>query len=207
MDEIAQLLAVAVAIRARKQLHLALFQYLVVEMKGDAGHAALVLFARPIDVEVAQSAHLASQHALVVAQVLVELELGVGVHVERPLELALLPEHRPHAVDRGARRVDEGRFLRLAPMQQHLRVFEVVLHDEFAVPLCGGGTSAFMDDRVDLAKLPARLDAPNEVESIHVVDDIAIGQVFELDTLLEIVNHQDVGNTTLVQRLDQVAAD
>ena len=51
----------------------------------DAGHAALVLFARAVDVEVAQADDGALHLGKETADVVVEDELGVAVDVERAL--------------------------------------------------------------------------------------------------------------------------
>ena len=54
VDKVAQLLAVTVAIRPRKQARLAAIEYLVVEMESNARHCPFVLFARAVHIEVAK---------------------------------------------------------------------------------------------------------------------------------------------------------
>src|ERR1700756_2754423 len=109
VDEVAALLAVAVAVAALEQLALAGLEDLVVEVEGGAGHLALVLLAGPVHVEVTETHHLALEARLdAAAQVLVEQELGIAVDVERRFVAPLLLEHLAAAVDRGRGGVDEG---------------------------------------------------------------------------------------------------
>src|SRR5258708_11314253 len=55
VDEVAPLLAVAIAVRADEELDLAFVQQLVIGVQSDGGHAALVRLVRLIDVELAQT--------------------------------------------------------------------------------------------------------------------------------------------------------
>jgi hypothetical protein len=93
-DEVAQLFARVVAAVRAKQLHFALFQPLMVLVKGNAGHATFVLLARAIDIEVAKPRHLCPPPREVVADLsanpLIEQQLGVAVHIQRALEFGLL---------------------------------------------------------------------------------------------------------------------
>ena len=58
VDEVAALLAVAVAARADEQLHLAAAEELVIGVVGHRRHAPLVGFVRAVDVEVAEAGDL-----------------------------------------------------------------------------------------------------------------------------------------------------
>src|SRR6185369_911145 len=81
-DEIAHLPAVLVAMRTLEQLDLAVGLELVVVVESHRGHAALVGFARAIDVEVAEADDLrrwALRQPL--ANDLIEQELGVAIDV------------------------------------------------------------------------------------------------------------------------------
>jgi len=107
VDEVAALFAVAVAIAAFEEFDVLAGGDLVVEVEGDARHAAFVLFARAIHVEVAQADDLAFMFGEEAAGVLVEQELGVAVHVERGFVGTFFAEDMAGAVHGGRRRVDE----------------------------------------------------------------------------------------------------
>lgn len=81
VDEVAGLFAVAITEAAFEKLHLAGAAVLEVLVEGDGGHAALVLFVRTIDVEVAQADHGSAQAFHFAAEHLIEEVLGVAVDV------------------------------------------------------------------------------------------------------------------------------
>ena len=93
-DEIAFLLASAIARVLAEQAHTPVLGELVELVKGDAGHAALVLLARAIDIEVAKPDDLRARvlEALAdqAAQALVQQQLAVTIDVERALVLGVL---------------------------------------------------------------------------------------------------------------------
>src|SRR5574343_1883611 len=207
-DEVAHLSAVLVAVRAFEQLDLALGLELVVVMESDRGHAPLVGFARPIDVEVTEADDLRRRilgEAL--ADDLVEQELGIAIDVERPFVLSLFLEHAAGAVSGGRRGVEELHVLILAPVEQDLRVAIVVLHHVAAVRLHGVGAGAFMQDGLDLAVVMPGLDALDEIVLVEIIGDFAVDQVLELVGLGQVIDGDDVGDAALVQRLDDVRAD
>src|ERR1700733_8630170 len=109
VDEVAALLALAVAVTALEQLALAGLEDLVVEVEGGAGHLALVLLAGTVHVEVTEAHHLALEARLdAPAQVLVEQEFEIAVHVQGRLMAPLLLEHLAAAIDRRGGCIDEG---------------------------------------------------------------------------------------------------
>ena len=97
----ATLLARGVTARALEQPDATVTLVLLIEMKGDGGHPALVLLARPVDVEVAKAGDLRRRSGQGAANDLVEQELRPAVDVERPLEFGLLAKRRRAAVGRG----------------------------------------------------------------------------------------------------------
>jgi hypothetical protein len=135
----------------------------------------------------------------------VEQELGVGVDVERPLAGALLAVLGPGAVHRGGRGVEERHLLLLAPLEQAPRVGVVVLHHEAAVRLHGVGAGALVEHRLDRA-FPA-VDARQELGLVHVVGDLAAGEVTELLAVREVVHGDDLADAAAVQPLDEPRAD
>ena len=94
--KVALLLARPVAAVLAEQPHLALLAELVVLVEGHAGHAALVLLARAVHVEIAEPCHLVTRPAEVcpvfTAHALVEQQLAVAVHVQRLLERPPVPD-------------------------------------------------------------------------------------------------------------------
>src|SRR6185503_362520 len=205
VDEIALLLAVAVAARADEQLHLAAGEKLVIGVVGDRRHAPLVRLVRPVDVEVAEAGDLGGSLFQHPSYILVKEELRIAVHVERLLAAPLLAEFRPRAVDRGRRGVDQRRLLVLAPLEQALRVFVVVLHHVAAVALHGVGACALMEQRLDRAFVA--LQVGDEVGLVDVVGDLAVREVAELVRVLQVVDRDHLGDAAAVQALDQLRAD
>src|SRR4030095_8195510 len=86
--EVATLLAGAVAAGRCEEAHLPLARILSAEWPDDRRHAALVLLARPVDVEVAKSRDLRRSIRQHSPHVLVEQEFRVAVDIETPLEFA-----------------------------------------------------------------------------------------------------------------------
>ena len=207
MDEVAPLLTIAVAIRPLEQTHLAAFVDLVVEVKGHARHAALVLLPRAIDVEIAEAHHLGLRLRQDVAHILIELELGIAIDVERLLVFQRFPEHPAAAIHRSGGGIQVGRAPLQAIVQQHLGVLVVVAHHVAAVPLRGGGTGALVKDGLHAAEILPGPDTFQKVVLVQIVPDAQIGQVLELDAVAQIVHHQDVLPAAGVQRLDNVGAD
>ena len=82
-NKVAHLAAVGVAVVAFKQFHLAGLQVLVEVMKGHRGHAAFVLFARAVDVEVTKAHHLRAAQVKAAAHHLVEQKFRIAIHVQR----------------------------------------------------------------------------------------------------------------------------
>src|SRR6185369_15378575 len=179
---------------------------LVEEVEGDGGHAALVGFARAVDVEVAEPGDL--RRALVehAPHRLVEQELRVAVDVERPLVLARLLEDAARSVHRGRRRVDARHALLLAPREEVQRVLVVVLHHVAPVGLHGVGAGALVQDRAHAVEV-AGAQPRDQVELVDVIGDLAVGDVRHLLGALQVVDGDDVGLAARVERLDEVRAD
>src|SRR5476651_1265726 len=117
-NEIAQLLARPEPGAPLEELHPARGEKLVEEVESDRSHAALVGFAGPVDVEVAEAREGRRLRRQPAANRLVEEELGVAVHVERRLVLARLAEYLARAIHRRRRSVDEEKLARLAPLHE-----------------------------------------------------------------------------------------
>ena len=113
VDKIALLAVGAVAIAAFEQAHSIARIELLLHVKRHAGHAALVLLAGAIDVEVTQADHRALQAQELGPQVLVKQEFGKGVGIEGVLVASVFLEHRAAALNRGGLVV--GHALRARP--------------------------------------------------------------------------------------------
>ena len=93
-------------------------------------------------------------------------------------------------------------------MQQVFGVFVVVTQHVAPVPLRGSRARALMEDRLHrFREVRTRRHACKEVVLVEIVEDVAVGDVGELGAVFEIVHHQHVAASALVQRLDQIAAD
>ena len=206
-NEIASLLARGVACAALEEPHAALRAILVEEMHHDGCHASLVPLARAVDVEVAEAGDRRRAVGQQPPHVLVEQELGVAVDVERRLVRALLAEHAAAAVDRCARRVQERHVVALAPVEERHRVPVVVAHHVAAVGLHRVGARALVQDRADVVVEVAIREAQEEFLLVHVVGDLAVGEVPELVGLREVVDGDDVGLAAQVERADEIRAD
>src|SRR4030095_6004649 len=110
--EVTFLLARPVATVLAEQLDLAFGLELVELVEGHARHPTLVLLARAVDIEVSKADNLAALAGFCAAQVitqfaphpLVEQQLGIAVHVERPLELGRFTDGGRARVGWGATR-------------------------------------------------------------------------------------------------------
>ena len=205
-DEIAALLAGRVAAGAFEQPDLALAAVLVEEMPDDRGHAALVRFARTVDVEVAEARDLRAcvgQHA---PHVLVEQELRIAVDVERRLAGALLAEAGTGAVHRGRRRVQERNVVVLAVLEQADRVAVVVGEHVAAVGLHRVRARALVQHRRDVVVEIAVGEAGEEFLLVEVLGDLAVDEVAELVAAREIVDGDDARLAARVERLDEIAS-
>ena len=100
VDEVPQLFAVPVTAGSFEQPRFVISDYLVIEVKSHAGHRPLVLFARPVDVEIAQPDDLALGARRDPAHVTVELQLGVTVHIQGQLVFGMFRERLRCTVDR-----------------------------------------------------------------------------------------------------------
>src|SRR5687768_13621814 len=205
IDEVAPLLAVAVAARADEQPHPARCQELLVGVERDRRHAPLVRLVGTVDVEIAQADDLGGAAGERAPHQLVEQELGVAVDVERPLAAALLAEIGPRAVDRGRRGVHQRHLLLLAPVEHELGVAVVVLHHVAAVGLHGVRAGALVQHRLDRA---AEAFQPlQELALVQVVGDLEPREVAHLVRMLQVVHRHDVAYAGGVQPLDDLRAD
>ena len=64
-----------------------------------------------------------------------------------------------------------------------------------------------MEDSIDVAELFARHNLDQKIFFIHVVSDVQVHQVHKLGAVFQIVDNQNIGNTFVIQRLNDVAAD
>ena len=64
-----------------------------------------------------------------------------------------------------------------------------------------------MEDRFHRAHVLTRLNPGHEIFPVQVVADMQVGQVVHLVAVFQMVHHQNVGMTLLVELFNQVAAD
>jgi hypothetical protein len=205
-DEVARLLAGAVAAVGAEEADPAFVAQLVEVMERDRRHAPLVLLVRAVDVEIPKAGDLGGgggQHA---PHDVVEQQLRVAVDVERALELGLLAKRRCAAIDRRRRRVEQAHALRLAGVEQGLRGAVVEVEHQPAVVLHRVGAGALVEDDVDAAQLAA-LEAAVEIAPVEVVADRRAGEVGVFRAVAEIVDGDDVVDADRVQAAQQVGAD
>jgi len=208
IDEIALLLAVRVAVDPFEQAGFFLLAHLAVEMKRGAAHRALVLFPRPVDVEITEARDRGPGLGQDLPHVLVELKLRVGVHVDRLLAGALDPKAvLAAAIHRGRRGIIERRIFGDAPVQDALRVIVIVLHHEAAVPLGRRRAGPLMEDTPYLVQEARRIELLDELVLVQIIGDVEIGQIVHLAAVQQIVDQQDIALAAFVQCLDQIAAD
>jgi len=105
IDEIALLLTRSITAVGAEELDAALGAELVKLVKRHARHPSLVLLAWTIDIEVAK-AHclrdgLGETRSACEPKLLVEQQLRVAIHIQRPLELWRLAKHVRSAIGRG----------------------------------------------------------------------------------------------------------
>ena len=95
-----------------------------------------------------------------------------------------------------------------ASMQQNFGVLVVVLHHEFAVPLCGRGTGTFVKDGFYVIQQAiVQLNPLQEIMLVEIIGNIAVADIVELTTVRQVINDDDVGATLIVQCLHDVTAD
>src|SRR5574340_512928 len=205
--EIAPLLAVAIAARSLEQPDPALGAAPVEAMEGDRRHASLMLLTRHVDVGVAEAGDLRGGLRQAAAHHLVEQEFGVALHIARRLELAFLAEHRTAAIHRCRRRVEQAHVLILTVVEQLHRVARVIGHHVAAVLFHRVGARALVQDGFQCVVEFTGFQAFDEFLLVEIIGDLAIDQVAELVRPLQIVDRDDVGDATLVERLDQIGAD
>src|SRR4029078_9039206 len=109
------------------------------------------------------------------------------------------------AVDGGGRRIKERDFLVLAPVEQMPRVRVIVLHHVATVRLPRVGAGALVEDRLHRALEP--FQAREKLCLVHVVGDLAAGEVLELVGLREVVDRDDLRDAAPVEALDEPRAD
>src|SRR5512140_1634108 len=208
--EIALLFARPVAAVLAEQFHPAFGAELVELVERHAGHAALVLLARSVDVEVAETRHLALDAfeilAAFAAHALVEQQLAVAVYVERMLELRALAEGLGAAIGCRGRGIQQARAALVAGLEQAARERVIVVHHVLAVGFHGVAAGPVVEHRLDLAEETFREEVVEQVQ-VDVVGDPQVGQVAELVALRQVVHGDDVVDAALVQPLDDVAAD
>ena len=200
-------LAVAVTAAALEELDLARGAILVEKMVRDGRHAALVLLAPAVDVEIAQAHDLRRALVPVGAHVLIEQELRVAVDVERALVGALFAKSRPRPVDRGRRGVEIRDLLVSAKIEQFAGIVVVVAHHVAAVDCGRVRASALVQDRAHRAVEAAVAEPLEKIILVEIIRDFAVDEIDELVAATQIIDGENLGLAALVERLDDVGPD
>ena len=208
-DEVAALRAGGVAVVTAEQGDAAVLAVFVEVVVGHGGHAAFVLLAAAVYVEIAQGNHLIVQpfcHSA--AQYLVEQEFGIAVYIERGFQFALFAEGLAFAVYGGGGGVDQADAVVLAPVEQVECVLVVVVHHVHAVVVHGVGAGALVEDGFDVAAVDlVGAHLADEFVFVQIVRNIGLHQIAEFVGTAEVVHRDDVGDAAPVERVHDVAAD
>ena len=140
------------------------------------------------------------------ANPLIEQELGVAVNIEWTFKVRFSPEGVRPAVSGSRRGVQEPGPVNLTSHEERLRDFKIVGHHVTAIGLHGVAASAFVKNAVDRT-IVAIGKAQVKLCMINVVGNLQIGQIAELVAVAQVIDRHDVGDATLIQTLDDVAAD
>ncbi|AJR07221.1 hypothetical protein H744_2c0485 [Photobacterium gaetbulicola Gung47] len=183
-------------VRAFEQFRIVALVDLVVEVERHRGHAAFVLLARAVDIEVAEPGNLRQGFAVLLgilpqtADIVVEQLLGIAVDIECPFVLARFDEVVvAAAVGSGRGGVQERNGTLEAVMQQLFGILVVVEHHVLAVPLGGRRAGPLVKYRIDRSEVVARHDLGDEVFLVHVIGNIQIDQIGKFGAVFEVVDH------------------
>lgn len=169
------------------------------------GHVALMILARAIDVEIAKAGDGAFGLGEQRADMLVEGELGEAIDIEGLLmRLGFREGRAAMAIDRRRRGIDEGNLGAEALMQQVARIGIVHPHHIPAVLLGGHGAGALVEYRIDPAE---GREAGRQLVLVHIVGEARAAQIEVLAGVGEIIDDQYVVVASVIQRMDQIAAD
>ena len=212
-DEVAALFAVGVATGAFEHADGAGVLELLGEVVDDGGHAAFVLLAGAVDVEVAEADDGGFDVVHAAAEPVVEDELGVAVDVEGLFVFGDFLEDFGQAVGGGGGGVDEGDLVVGGEGEEGFGVVEVVVHHVAAVVFEGVGAGSLVEDGGDLGVVEVAFeDGFDEVELVHVVGVVGALEVEELGAgevggRGEVVDDEDVLFADGVELVDEVGAD
>ncbi|CQI33218.1 7-keto-8-aminopelargonate synthetase and related enzymes [Yersinia enterocolitica] len=92
-------------------------------------------------------------------------------------------------------------------MQDIFRILIVVIHHVLAIPLSGGRTGTFVENRVDITHIITSNNAGNKIFFIHVISDIQINQIDEFGAVFQVIHNQNIFIADIIQRLNDVAAN
>src|SRR5690554_961040 len=206
MDEVTHLTAVGIAVPTTEETNVPDSAKLIHIMKGDRGHACLVLLVGPIHVEITQAHDGRGQGVQMAAQHLIEQELRVSIDVQRAFVGKVFRVYRPRPIHRRRRGINERDFASLTELEQfQCDAIVVVQH---VLPVAFGGVRAcpLMKDCLDVTEL-ARGKPTSEIVLVHVIGNPSVHEVHELVALGQVVNHQNIGKAASVQPQYEVAAD
>ena len=179
----------------------------------DAGHAAFVLLAWPVDVEVAQADHGAFELGHMAPDVVVEDQFGVAVDVERALIGGMFLEFGAGSVDGSGGGIDQWNLVIESEVQQLFGVGKVVVHHVAPIIFEGVGTGALVEDGANLEVVEVTcFEGGTELALVHVIGKLGTGKVKEfgsgqIGSWGEVVDEQDVVDARVVELLNKVAAD
>ena len=178
-------------------------------VEGHRSHAAFMLFARAIDIEIAEAGHLRGEtfgHAA--AHHLVKQKFGIAVYIQRLLKLALFAEHFAFAVHRRAGSIEIRNAFVLTPIEQIEAVLVVVVHHIEAVVLHGIRAGTIVKNCLDIGERQnVFANLADKFVLIQIMRNFALSQIGEFFATSKIINGDNIGDAALVEGFDDVAAD
>ncbi len=64
-----------------------------------------------------------------------------------------------------------------------------------------------MENSFDIAELFSGHNLDQEIFLIHIVSNVQIHQVYKLGAVFQVIHHQNIGDTFIIQGLNDIAAD
>ena len=111
------------------------------------------------------------------------------------------------AVNRRAGGVNQRHAVLQTPVEQFLRVGEVVVQHVPSVRLGRVGAGSLVQERAGFQPGGAAADELAELGAVHVVGDLAVAEVAKLVAMSQVIDGQDVPDAAIVEGADQVTSD
>ena len=168
-----------------------------------------MVFLGTEDIEIAEADNLALGQGHDAADEAVELELGIGIGIQRLFAGRVFAEAvLAAAISRSRRSIEEGNLALHAVAQEILAAFIVVLHHVAAVVVHRVRAGPFMEDDVDVAAVEGVVGHLFvEVGIVHIIKEIKALEVAAFAAVRQVVDDEDVVDVPVVQLFYDIAAD